>query len=173
MIDWEFCYAAPAQFLASPPEWLLLKQPDNWIEDYGLEHFLQRYLPKLDLFLRALKGHEGENGAMPAIGGRLSDRIRRSMDDRTVWFNIASRNGWSLDFLYWNLLDNYVYGAECPDERVARTRGSDGGGLHRGREGFVRSKIGDLQRYRAQIGCDDEKTGYYEDWRWMSGGNIG
>lgn len=27
VIDWEFCYAAPAQFLAAPPSWLLLKKP--------------------------------------------------------------------------------------------------------------------------------------------------
>ncbi|KAF3491015.1 uncharacterized protein GIQ15_00532 [Arthroderma uncinatum] len=118
VIDWEFCYAAPAQFSASPPSWLLLKRPDHWVQDDGLQHFLKHYTPKFDMLLSSLETHEAERG-LSGADEILSIRMRRSMEDRTIWFNLAVRNGWSIDFVYWNLLDNYIYGSASMTERVA------------------------------------------------------
>ncbi|EEP79980.1 predicted protein [Uncinocarpus reesii 1704] len=64
-----------------------------------------------------------------------------------------NRNGWSLDPLYWNLLDNYVYGKASITERVARTTYETG--LHGNREPYVRSKIEDLQRYNEAVASDE------------------
>ncbi|PGH13007.1 hypothetical protein AJ80_06491 [Polytolypa hystricis UAMH7299] len=144
VIDREFCYAAPAQFLASPPSWLLLKQPNHWVEDGGLQSFLQAYLPKLDLFLQAIEENETKR-SFPRSNERLSARIRQSMEDKTI----------------------------CPasiTERVARTTNRNN--LYHDREAFVRTKIADLQRYNDQIGKkllpryqeeeDDEKLDYWK-----------
>ena len=34
VIDWEFAYAAPAQFSFDPPWWLLLQEPQDWTGGY-------------------------------------------------------------------------------------------------------------------------------------------
>lgn len=148
VIDWEFCYTAPSQFLASPPSWLLLKHPDHWVEDEGLEPFLQVYRSKFDLLLQAIEDRESKQCLSGA--GKLSIRMRQSLEDSTIWFNLALKNGWSTDFLYWNLLDSHIYGPASTTERVARATGS--GKLHRAREDFVRSKLKDLQRYKVEVG---------------------
>lgn len=168
IIDWEFCYAAPSQFLASPPSWLLLKHPDHWVEDSGLDSFMNSYIPKFELLVHAIEVQEKSYPSIGTANKQLSQSMRQSIDNRMIWFNLAIRNGWSLDFLYWNLLDNYIYGTASVTERVARVTG---GRLYDDRERFVRSKIQDLQRYNAEIGEDvlveyesekeDEKLDYW------------
>ena len=49
VIDWEFSYAAPAEFTYCSPWWLLLAHPDEW-ED-SLDSFLAQYLPQHEIFL--------------------------------------------------------------------------------------------------------------------------
>ncbi|RAK89661.1 phosphotransferase enzyme family protein [Aspergillus costaricaensis CBS 115574] len=51
IIDWEFCYAAPAQFAGSIPWWLLQERPHRIIYNYGIKAFFEDFLPKADLFL--------------------------------------------------------------------------------------------------------------------------
>ncbi|KAI1935879.1 hypothetical protein LOZ52_003271 [Ophidiomyces ophidiicola] len=168
VIDWEFCYAAPAQFAASPPPWLLLKPISHWVEDSGLQAFLDVYIPKFNVFLETLQEHETNR---PSINTdeTLSNRMRNALEDRTVWFNFAIRNGWSTDNLYWNLLDNYVYGTALQTERVARTTGE--AHLRNHRETVVRLKILELQQYNREMRQDvhveyqqeeeDEKAQYW------------
>ncbi|EEP77854.1 predicted protein [Uncinocarpus reesii 1704] len=147
VIDWEFTYAAPPQFLASAPEWLLLQRPAEWIRDRGFDSFMEAYLPKLELFLGCLERQEAERG-ISGTGEALSARMRQSMDDRTFWFNIAIRDGWSLDWIYWNMIDNYVFGPSGMTERVARVsaRGVDGD-----LEEYVRAKIERLEDYNVEF----------------------
>lgn len=174
VIDWEFTYAAPAQFAASPPAWLLVKNIEDCVEDAGLEKFLENYKPKFELFIRALEAAEAERYSSndpynSDAGKKLSTRMRQSLEDRTVWFNIALRNGWGVDPLYWDLLDDYVYGEASITERVARATGEVD--FHRDRESFVRSKIEDVKRYNAEVEIEErieyeepkkgEKPGYW------------
>ncbi|EEP78376.1 predicted protein [Uncinocarpus reesii 1704] len=142
VIDWEFCYAAPAQFSASPPPWLLLKPISHWVEDEGLQAFLDAYIPKFNVFLQALQEHEAQQQFINP-DKILSKRMRDSLENRTVWFNFAIRNGWSTDNLYWNVLDNFVYGTAPQAERIARTTGE--AQLRDHRESFVRLKVQELQ----------------------------
>lgn len=174
VIDWEFCYAAPAQFLASPPRWLLLKYVDHWVLDEGLDSFLSAYMPKFELFLQTLEAHEAaeKNYASESVHPistsshqKLSTRMRESLESRQAWFNIAILEPFSIDSIYWDVLDNYVYGPASMTERTARTTGSStcimGGdktySLHRDREAFVRVKIADLQMYNVAIGKKTEE----------------
>lgn len=50
IIDWEFCYAVPVQFSTSPPWWLLLRKPADWLAKEGPVSFLDHYIPKLEPF---------------------------------------------------------------------------------------------------------------------------
>ncbi|KAG9255097.1 uncharacterized protein F5Z01DRAFT_681155 [Emericellopsis atlantica] len=57
VIDWEYCYAAPAEFTYCPPWWLLLTHPDDWT-DGDLGSFLEQYLPLCRLMAESLEnGH--------------------------------------------------------------------------------------------------------------------
>lgn len=113
VIDWEFAYAAPAQFPFGPPWWLLLTSAEYWIGGY--EPFIEAYEPRLETFLRALEVEEAkmredaDAGVASAMGGltldegttvALSQRMRRSWGDRSWMISLAARNSWALDFLF-------------------------------------------------------------------------
>lgn len=113
VIDWEFAYVAPAQFSFDPPRWLLLTSADCWLGGY--EPFIEAYEPRLETFLRALEVEEAkmredaDAGVASAMGGltldegttvALSQRVRRSWEDRTWMISLAARDSWSLDFLF-------------------------------------------------------------------------
>lgn len=57
VIDWEFTYTAPAEFVFIPPWWLLLEMPEEW--DNGISDWIKAYQPRLETFLRMLKREEG------------------------------------------------------------------------------------------------------------------
>ncbi|KAI1837531.1 transcriptional regulator family: Fungal Specific TF [Penicillium roqueforti] len=55
-IDWEFAYAAPLEFVYSPPCWLLLERPEYW--DNGLDDWEWVYESRLEIFLQELHMRE-------------------------------------------------------------------------------------------------------------------
>nr|KMM68579.1 hypothetical protein CPAG_04905 [Coccidioides posadasii RMSCC 3488] len=112
----------------------------------------------LDLFIESIEKLERQRN-MP-VGNResLSTRMRASMDEQTFWFNIAIRNPFSLDSIYWTVLDNYVFGSLSKTERVARTASQ--GGLYEGLESVVELKIMQLEAYNEDLGL--EPVGYEE-----------
>lgn len=153
VIDWEFCYAAPAQFAGSLPWWLILRHPPDVIDHQGREAFLDTYIPKAELFLQTLQETEAVNG-MCTTDDRLSTRMRKSLETRSVWFNFAARMTMDVDLIYWNLLDTYCWGPRsCIAERICRCVCD--AEMHRGFEDFVRFKIWQLNEYRAELGRSD------------------
>ena len=56
VIDWEFSYAAPAEFSYSPPCWLLLQLPEYWAE--GPDDWTHIYEKRLATFLQVLEERE-------------------------------------------------------------------------------------------------------------------
>ncbi|KPM40386.1 hypothetical protein AK830_g6187 [Neonectria ditissima] len=58
VIDWEFAYAAPAQFSSDPPWWLLLKYPEYWPGGYG--DWMEAYEPRFETFISVLEEEEKE-----------------------------------------------------------------------------------------------------------------
>lgn len=81
---------------------------------------------------------------MNAEPHRLSTCMRQSIDDRSAWFNLACRQPFSVDLIYWDLLDEYCWGP-----RSTRTMNFL---MLRDREDFVRSKICQLQEYYIELG---------------------
>lgn len=79
VIDWEFTYAAPAEFSSAPPWWLLLEQPEYWPD--GLEAWTEVYENRLHTFLKVLT--EREDTLIRS--GRLDEEQRLSGPMRASW----------------------------------------------------------------------------------------
>ncbi|KAI1758058.1 phosphotransferase family protein [Xylaria castorea] len=116
VIDWEFAHAAPKAFSSDPPWWLLLRKPEDW--PGGYEAWMNAYQPRLELFLRVLENEESKlwgnstTGSMPASSDTpLSQRMRKSWENRTWMINYAARNGCVFDHLYWKYLDSRFFGS--------------------------------------------------------------
>lgn len=109
-IDWEFTYAAPAEFSYIAPWWLLLQSPEDWESD--LNQFLERYTPRFHLYLEALRQAESEmieKGALEE-SQRLSPRMEQSLDNGLFWLCMAARYSSMFDEIYWSFIDEKYFG---------------------------------------------------------------
>ncbi|KAE8351836.1 kinase-like domain-containing protein [Aspergillus coremiiformis] len=153
VIDWEFCYAAPAQFACSIPWWLLLQRPHSIINKVGGRAFLDAFLPKADLFLQTMAEAEEARG-LGSTDDSLSVRMRKSIDDQSAWFILACRMVSSVDLIYWDLLDEHCWG---PRSSIAeRVHQFTNVAICADRENFVRHKINQLQEYCTELGVGTE-----------------
>ncbi|OBT57307.1 hypothetical protein VE04_01731 [Pseudogymnoascus sp. 24MN13] len=139
VIDWEFAYVAPVQFSRDPPWWLLLKTGDYW--PGGHEAFVEAYGVRMETFLRVLEVEEGKmreaDEAKKREGGDtktddedvvngiaslslpttpLSQQMRQSYTSNTWLTNLATRDSWTFDFLFWRYLDEQFFGGEKENE---------------------------------------------------------
>ncbi|KAL1962373.1 hypothetical protein VTN77DRAFT_9786 [Rasamsonia byssochlamydoides] len=87
-LDWEFTYAAPAEFTYTAPWWLLL------------EHYA--------FFLMALRECETRK----INEGSLSDsqRLSEAMENGLFWLCLAARHSSMFDEIYWTFIDPKYYG---------------------------------------------------------------
>ncbi|UNI23869.1 hypothetical protein JDV02_009662 [Purpureocillium takamizusanense] len=123
VIDWEFAYAAPAQFSFDPPWWLLLKSPEYWPDGYS--SWIEACRPRFETFLGALEREEKLLGARSSLlgcpgGVSLSQRMRRRWEDQSWLVNYASRNSWAFDFIFWRYIDQSHYGPNEDGDHRAR-----------------------------------------------------
>ncbi|MCJ1387869.1 hypothetical protein MMC18_000712 [Xylographa bjoerkii] len=110
VIDWEFSYAAPAEFTYCSPWWLLLAHPDDW-ED-SLDSFLAQYLPQHEIFLKVLQEFEDEEIRCGTLfeSERLSREMALSMQNGTFWFCLAATSSFAFDDIYWRFIDPVHFG---------------------------------------------------------------
>ncbi|EEP81055.1 predicted protein [Uncinocarpus reesii 1704] len=116
-VDWEFTYAAPAEFARSPPFWLLLELPEYWPE--GLDDWTQKYERRLKTFLEALQEKE-EHAIRRGIiteNDRLSRYMKESWETGDFWVNYAARRSWAFDMIYWAKIDRRFFGAGDLEDR--------------------------------------------------------
>lgn len=96
--DWEFTYAAPAEYQCSLASWLILSKPHTWSqEDYNL------YSTQLDLFLQILEEEENKRpgtGLIAKPESRLSKVIRQGKLDGTFWVVQCAKSGLFFDELW-------------------------------------------------------------------------
>jgi hypothetical protein len=78
VIDWEFTYAAPAEFTYVAPWWLLLRSPEDWEGD--LHEILIRCIPSHCKFLEVLSDYEEKS-----IKQDLSESQRLSHGWKALW----------------------------------------------------------------------------------------
>ncbi|RMZ81817.1 hypothetical protein DV738_g2000, partial [Chaetothyriales sp. CBS 135597] len=111
VIDWEYCYAAPAELTYCPPAWLLLTHPDDWPEG-DLGTFLEQYLPRYRLFLESLRLEEDKMIERDRISEsqRLSTKMARSLENGHFWVCLAATSSFGFDDIYWKFIDPLYYG---------------------------------------------------------------
>ena len=138
VIDWEFSYAAPAEFTFCSPWWLLLAQPDDW-ED-SLDSFVAQYLPQHEIFLKVLQEFEDEEIRCGALfeSERLSREMALSMQNGTFWFCLACTSSFTFDDIYWRFIDPVYFGEFVSvEERIELLSPEEQNSLG----AFVRSKM--------------------------------
>ena len=104
-VDWEFAYAAPAQFALNPPWWLLLQMPELWKD--GLEDWAREYDGRVRTWLAALEEAERD---MPERSFLLARYMRQSWDTGRFWLDYAARKSFAFDTIYWKYLDGMFFG---------------------------------------------------------------
>ncbi|ODM22254.1 hypothetical protein SI65_03100 [Aspergillus cristatus] len=151
VIDWEFTYAAPVEFIHSPPWWLLLDMPEEWPR--GISNWKKTYQPRLETFLRVLKRQEDAAIAAGSLleGQRLSGKMRESWDRGDFWINHGVRKSWAFDSV-WPMMDAKFFGGDtaleqrdsllCSDERTELLDDEDKEAI----EHFIRKKLEDSKK---------------------------
>ncbi|KAM0438677.1 hypothetical protein ACHAPT_001433 [Fusarium lateritium] len=120
VIDWEFAYAAPTQFVLDTPWWLLLDVPEIW--DSGVEEWSNVYERRLETWLSAMEEAEQDKSpdSLP-----LSAYMRESWATGRFWLNYAARKSWAFDTIFWKYLDERFFGErgqDLPKEELWKTR---------------------------------------------------
>ncbi|CRG85858.1 hypothetical protein PISL3812_02864 [Talaromyces islandicus] len=117
-IDWEFAYAAPVEFVYSPPSWLLLERPEFW--KGGLDDWTQVFEKRLVVFLEELQKQEHdliERGVL-AEENRLSLHMMESWKKGDFWVCYAARRSWAFDMVYWAKIDRRFFGTGDLEDRL-------------------------------------------------------
>lgn len=137
VIDWEFAYSAPAEFVYAPPCWLLLERPEYW--ERGIDDWERVYEMRLEVFLQELRVREDVDIGRGLIGegDRLSGFMRASWESGDFWVSYAARRSWAFDIVYWERLDRRFFGEGDLEDRIALLSVEERDGM----EAFVRRKL--------------------------------
>ncbi|PYH64227.1 phosphotransferase family protein [Aspergillus vadensis CBS 113365] len=92
------------------PWWLLLQSPEDWEGD--LHQFLDRYIPRCNVFLEVLRECEDEliGQGLLSESQRLASRMGESLDNGLFWMCLAARYSSMFDEIYWGFVDRRFYG---------------------------------------------------------------
>ncbi|KAL3418436.1 phosphotransferase family protein [Phlyctema vagabunda] len=140
VIDWEFSYVAPAEYSYSPPWWLLIESPEEWLG--GISDWVKEYEPRLRTFLGALKEREDimiKDGTLRE-DQRLSFRMKSSWETGEFWMSYAARKSWAFDTVFWELINTnprYFDGNSGYEAGLEMLSEEERGGM----EDFVRTKL--------------------------------
>jgi hypothetical protein len=118
VIDWEFTYTAPTQFVLDPPWWLLLDTPEMW--DAGIDDWVQNYEHRLETWLSAMEEAERSAGSeSKSTKFPLSAYMRESWETGRFWLTYAGRKSWAFDTVFWKYLDERLFGWR--EDRVGKS----------------------------------------------------
>ncbi|RDL32586.1 uncharacterized protein BP5553_09042 [Venustampulla echinocandica] len=142
VIDWEFSYAAPAEFTYSPPWWLLIETPEKWPK--GVSDWVKEYEPRLKTFLEELTAREDimiSDGSL-AEDQRLSGRMRESWESGAFWISYVARKSWAFDMIFWEQINSRFFGDNSGyEDRVKLLSQEERDGM----EEFVERKLNDAK----------------------------
>ncbi|TIA81986.1 hypothetical protein D6C76_02613 [Aureobasidium pullulans] len=138
VIDWEWTYTAPHQFLFSAPPWLILERPTSWTQNGE-----NRYKENFTIFLQCLGEEEEKRQNQIPEDQRMSTLMRQSLDDGTFWFAQLMQEAFNFDekILWRNL------------ERAVQERGLLEVGVpsEEDIEKFVETKLKELDQYNLDL----------------------
>lgn len=123
VIDWEFTYAAPAEYSQSPPWWLLIEQPEFWT-DKGMEEWTKIYGDRLNIFLRVLRAREQDRIERGILDREniLSDHMERSWTSGDFWISYAARKSFAFDTVFFKYIDERFFGDREAGLKALETR---------------------------------------------------
>jgi aminoglycoside phosphotransferase (APT) family kinase protein len=107
IIDWEFAYVGPTQFVLDPPWWLLIEVPEMWSS--GIEDWAKIYDMRLKIWLLVMKKAEESTGLV-SLPFELSVCMKESWDTGRFWLNYAARKSWAFDTIFWKYIDERFFG---------------------------------------------------------------
>ncbi|KAG8417450.1 hypothetical protein J3458_004957 [Metarhizium acridum] len=113
LIDWEFTYAAPTQFILDPPWWLLIEAAEMW--SAGMDDWVNTYGVRLKTWLVALEKAEANTTESSHWPQPLSRYMRESWETGRFFLSYAARKSWAFDAMYWKFLDERFFGARGDD----------------------------------------------------------
>lgn len=117
VVDWEFTYAAPAEFTYAPPWWLLIEKPEY--RPQGLEDWTSVFDYRLKTFLKVMKDCEDkaiQQGRLKE-DQRLSGPMGQSWENGDFWIVYAVLHSFAFDTIYWQKIDPRFFGPiESPEE---------------------------------------------------------
>ncbi|KAJ6789987.1 hypothetical protein PWT90_08137 [Aphanocladium album] len=101
VIDWEFTYAASAEFSYAPPWWLLLQRPEDW--ELGWSDWNEKYGIVLVTFLEAMAEVENAINASGRLAEehRLSQKMRESWENGDFWVMYCLQTDYAFDLIFW------------------------------------------------------------------------
>ncbi|KAH9211485.1 kinase-like domain-containing protein [Leptodontidium sp. 2 PMI_412] len=142
VVDWEWTYAGPYQFLFSPPSWLILENPTSWTSSDKA-----RYQTKFLIFLKSLEEAEAQReidmGEEVPADQKMSILMRQSMEDGKFWFNELIRETFNFDEeVLWPNIEPLL------DERGLADVGIPN---ETEVEEFIRMKMEDLSQYKLDL----------------------
>ncbi|QKX53803.1 uncharacterized protein TRUGW13939_00883 [Talaromyces rugulosus] len=122
VVDWEFTYAAPAEFSHAPPWWLLIEKPELWPR--GIEDWSEIFEHRLKTFLKAMKACEDvkiQQGRLQE-DQRLSIPMQRSWESGDFWIVYAALNSFAFDMIYWQKIDPRFFGSSQTTDKAWEER---------------------------------------------------
>lgn len=105
LIDWEYTYVGPTQFILDPPWWLLLETAEMWSS--GIDEWREIYDMRLKTWLSAMEKAEAdmtEPNPLPA------PYMRESWETGRFCLSYGARKSWAFDTMYWRFLDERFFG---------------------------------------------------------------
>ncbi|SPJ73252.1 uncharacterized protein FTOL_02982 [Fusarium torulosum] len=112
LIDLEFAYIAPTQFILDPPWWLLLETAEMW--PLGLHDWKTTYESRLETWLSAIEQTKATQNPN-ALPVPLSRYMRERWQTGMFFLSYAARKSWAFDAMYWNFLDERFFGERGAD----------------------------------------------------------
>lgn len=112
LIDWEYTYAAPTQFVLDPPWWLLIETIEMW--SHGPDTWCGIYEDRLPTWFSAMEKAEAESDAPSPFPLPLSVYMRESWKTGRFFLSYGARKCWAFDMAYWRYLHERFFGTR-PD----------------------------------------------------------
>ncbi|KAK2021946.1 hypothetical protein LX32DRAFT_574415 [Colletotrichum zoysiae] len=123
LIDWEYTYVGPTQFILDPPWWLLIETAEMWAS--GIDDWRETYEMRLKTWLSAMREAETELAGPGHLPAPLSTYMRESWETGRFFLSYGARKSWAFDTMYWRFLDERVFGdreKDVPKEDLWKTR---------------------------------------------------
>ncbi|THZ98484.1 hypothetical protein D6C82_05761 [Aureobasidium pullulans] len=149
VIDWEWTYTAPHQFLFSAPPWLILERPTSWTKNGE-----SRYKDNFTVFLQCLGEEEekrqSQSSFAPPEDRRMSTLMRQSLDDGTFWFTQLVQEAFTFDEeILWRNLEKAVHRRGLLEVGVPSEEDV---------EKFVEMKLMELDQYNLDLQASSDLT---------------